>query len=190
MDLLAPRPFAVPNGAYCEIGVSFTPDPFEGALLLAGRTAAGTTFDIAVDPGLAVLTETFSYDGEEGVLVLDAGLLLDAAALDAAGPDVVLRPDDAAAETLADAVPDALWFGTPEEAHRVWLDLWPFDALDFELRADGGATRGGGSTDGGDADVRGRGGCAGPGGGAGGEADANTDVDADTDADAEGDADA
>ena len=137
MNLLVPEPLPVPVDEYCDVGLEFATDPFDGSLHLAGTTAMGTAFRLALDPGLATRQREFGYTVDtESLLVLDLALLLDPAdvdAIDAMDEPVDIGPDDPLAEALADRVGDALvFYETPDQARGVYLDLWP----DFDLSID------------------------------------------------------
>lgn len=170
-DLLHPAPLAVPSGSWCGLAVAFEGDPFAGSLVLEG--AAPGAFSVALNPGTAVVDTRFDVE-DESVLVLDAQALL----ASTVGPQaVVIAPDDAAAEGLGDAVSDALWIGTIDEAQGNWGIYWPFIDVDFEVSASVTTGGCGGLESDADAD-------------ADADSDADADADTDTDADADSDADA
>lgn len=138
MNLLRPEPLPVPVDSYCDVGLEFATDPFDGSLRLSGTTAAGTPFRIALDPGLATREREFAYLVDtESILALDMALLFsdDAVdAIDAMEPPVDLGPDAPLAETLAERVGDALvFFETPQAARAFYVDLWP--DVDLSIRA-------------------------------------------------------
>lgn len=94
-DLLAPygRTVAAPGGEWCRLEVLPAP------LLLEGETAGGTTFSITLAPSLAVVGP-FVVDGGRLLLELPLAEVLDPEALEALGEDVVLAPEDPAADAL------------------------------------------------------------------------------------------
>ncbi len=138
MNLLRPEPLPVPVDTYCRLGLGLAADPFDGSLRIGGTTAMGTSFTLALDPGLTVREHEVPYTVDtQGILALDLALLFepsDVDALDAMGSPAVVSPDDALAEKLAEQVGDALvFFDSPQEAAATYIDLWP--DFDFSISA-------------------------------------------------------
>ncbi|MCB9759757.1 MAG: hypothetical protein H6739_07930 [Alphaproteobacteria bacterium] len=136
LDLRDPTPLGVPSGLWCDLGVDFGDDPFDGTLHLEGVGGDGRAFDLALDPGVATMGRDVLLEGDEAVLVLEAGPWLAAAGLDQPGDDVSLGPDDADAEALADTLGAHLVLTTPTDGPAIYIDLWPWEPIHFEASAD------------------------------------------------------
>lgn len=138
LNLLQPEPVPVPVDTYCRAGVRFASDPFDGALRIQGELADGTVFRMALDPGLATRSVDVAYEIDtEGILALDADLLFSPAQIDAIAAEpspIDLAPDHPISQQVAAGVGDALvWLPSPDEAARVYVDLWP--GFDFSISA-------------------------------------------------------
>lgn len=96
----------VPGGRYCGAVVGLE-ERSAGALEVAGRTAAGTTFTLAANPEPLRVLDPFEVDGDELLLVLPLADALDAAELDALGSGAAIAPGDPVATSASQAAVDA-----------------------------------------------------------------------------------
>jgi uncharacterized protein (TIGR03382 family) len=102
-DLLAANEVArLPGGEWCALELDLGPVQVEG------RTDGGTTFTVELLPEPVAVEREFAVDGQ--TLLLSVPLALDAAALEALGPDVEVSAEEPLALDLADGVAGAdLW---------------------------------------------------------------------------------
>lgn len=133
--LPSPEPVVVPPGTWC--GAELVLD---GPLVVAGVTDAGTDFTVELLPLLAT-DGRFAVDGQR--LLVEVPLLLEAEALDALGPGVVVPADDPLAVGWAAAAEASLWEDLDEDgllsaADRV-VSRPPSDTADLAFAAAGEA---------------------------------------------------
>lgn len=104
VDLFAAEPFPLPAGAWCQLGLRL--DDVDEPLILAGLTDGGTTWRVALDPGVLTIDQALYVDGQEVDADIDLDALFTASQLEAMGTEVDIRPDDAQALDWSDALLD------------------------------------------------------------------------------------
>jgi len=117
----------MPGGSWC--GALLTLDPAaDGQVVLGGSTTGGTDFAIAMDPGSLPVHEDFLVDGNELLLVVSLGDVLDVAEIESRGATADIPADDAAAVGWSDLLSDRTGLYEDRDGNGVLTDADDFVA--------------------------------------------------------------